>query len=166
VTLRSLYSEIAGTATTKQEWLRLLFQSRPVELFTGVQMLKAMDSWYVAVPRFHEIAQTIKWINNLDLTGWNPDNSWKTDCLLPDEVIERLENIDVLGDYVWITSLRGRSFVELSCMDLALQALIHRYSGEHDIYAIPSHVMRFAASDREELKMRVYGLSYTLRLDG
>ncbi|KAG7386437.1 hypothetical protein PHYPSEUDO_000266 [Phytophthora pseudosyringae] len=88
--------------------------------------------------------QTIKWINSLDLAGWNPDDSWKTDSLLPDEVIERFENIDVL-----IMSLRGRSCAELSC---ALQASTHHYSGEHDIYAISSHVMVFRVFDREELQ--------------
>ncbi|GMF35657.1 unnamed protein product [Phytophthora fragariaefolia] len=115
----------------------------------GVQMLKAMRSWHVAIPRLLAMEEIIKWMDTLDLGGWNPEDSWKTECLDVDEVIDSLRQVDVLGYYFWLTTLRGKKSVDLSCMDLCLRGLMDIYSVEHVVYAIPSHVLRFPVFDHK-----------------
>ncbi|KAF4142281.1 Ulp1 protease family C-terminal catalytic domain-containing protein [Phytophthora infestans] len=110
-----------------------------------------MNSWHLAVQRFNEVREIIKWMHNVDLTGWNPDDSWRNGLLLPDELENRLEDIDVFGDFFWVTTLRGHYLVELSCTDLAPKSLIKRYGGDHDIFAVPSYLIRYPEFDREEV---------------
>ncbi|KAF4133550.1 Ulp1 protease family C-terminal catalytic domain-containing protein [Phytophthora infestans] len=114
-----------------------------------VEMLKAMSSWHRAVQRFNDIRETIHWLRHVDLTDWNPEDCWRTGLLFPDDLEKRIANIDVLGDYFWITTLRGRSLVELSCLDLALNALKSMYDADNEIFCIPSYMMRFPSVDNQ-----------------
>ncbi|GMF21646.1 unnamed protein product [Phytophthora fragariaefolia] len=117
-----------------------------------VQMLKAMRSWHIAISRLLAKEETIEWMDTLDLGGWNPESSWETKCLDVDEVINSLRQVDVLGDYFWLTTLQGKKLVEISCVNLCLRALMDIYSVEHDVYAIPSHVLRFPVFDHKPVQ--------------
>ncbi|KAF4145081.1 Ulp1 protease family C-terminal catalytic domain-containing protein [Phytophthora infestans] len=114
-----------------------------------VEMLKAKSSWHRAVQRFNDIRETIHWLRHVDLTDWNPEDCWQPGLLFPDHLEKRIANIDVLGEFFWITTLRGRSLVELSCLDLALNALKSMYDADNEIFCIPSYMMRFPSVDNQ-----------------
>ncbi|POM81417.1 Hypothetical protein PHPALM_614 [Phytophthora palmivora] len=79
--------------------------TKDITLKTGrivydVKVFRAMRSWRTAMPRFHAVEETIEWMNNLHLAGWNCDDSWKMQCLDVEEVIDSLRKVDVLASHV------------------------------------------------------------------
>jgi hypothetical protein len=102
--------------------------------------------------RFSGVERTVSWMHRIELGDWNPGDVWKLDCLLPEQLKEMMSSMDVLGDYYWMTSLRDQEWVELSCLDLALTALTTIYRGHHELFNIPSHLLRYPEYDRDSLR--------------
>ncbi|ETP52456.1 hypothetical protein F442_02537 [Phytophthora nicotianae P10297] len=117
-----------------------------------VKMLKAMRSWHTAMTHFHGIENAIKWVKEYDDTQYNPqDPDWCDGILEKSELVTLLNEVNVLGDYYWVTSLSGRIQLEGPCMDLALQTIIKRFSTRATIFTVPADVLRFPIYDTETL---------------
>ncbi|ETK94525.1 hypothetical protein F441_02514 [Phytophthora nicotianae CJ01A1] len=101
---------------------------------------------------FHGIENAIKWVKEYDDTQYNPqDPDWCDGILEKSELVTLLNEVNVLGDYYWVTSLSGRIQLEGPCMDLALQTIIKRFSTRATIFTVPADVLRFPIYDTETL---------------
>ncbi|KAG3103206.1 hypothetical protein PI125_g13934 [Phytophthora idaei] len=54
---------------------------------------------------------------------------------------EAYQEMDVLGNYYWSTTLCGRTQAEGPCIDLAVQAIIQRWKHQTAIFTLPSDVL-------------------------
>ncbi|KAF4035941.1 hypothetical protein GN244_ATG12028 [Phytophthora infestans] len=71
-----------------------------------VKTLKAMRSWHTAVSHFDIIDEAIKWVEDFDNSQWQPREAvWAEGILEKDDICKGLKNVDVLGDFLWATSL-------------------------------------------------------------
>ncbi|KAF4037399.1 hypothetical protein GN244_ATG10441 [Phytophthora infestans] len=86
--------------------------------------LKAMPTWHTAVSHFDIIDEAT--------------NGWKIWITLNGN-----HSVDVLGEYFWATSLRGKTMIEGPCLDTAVTAIVKRNSDKIIVFSIPSDVLRF-----------------------
>ncbi|KAG3003799.1 hypothetical protein PC119_g15827 [Phytophthora cactorum] len=65
---------------------------------------------------------------------------------------EAYQEMDVLGNYYWSTTLCGRTQAEGPCIYLAVQAIIQRWKHQTAIVTLPSDILRFPVFVSEWIK--------------